>query len=108
MEKLPVINPGDECTSIVGAIVAGQMQKGLKAGRARRPAQDVEVSGWKVGQCPNDGNIQVSRSKFQFHCQRCGRTTEWRKEGRWNIKVVLCKDEREAVLKCQMWKKQEG
>lgn len=107
MKEIPVTNPNDECTSIVGALYAASMTR-KQTVKPKAKADVTPVDGWKVGKCPACGNIQVSRSKFSLHCTRCGRMSDWRVSGRWNMVVVLCESEREAVLKCQELKKQKG
>lgn len=107
MKEIPVTNPNDECTSLVGALYAASMTRNQTV-KPKAKVEGTPIYGWKVGKCPTCGNIQVSRSKFSLHCIRCGRTSDWRVEGRWNVITVLCGGEREAVLKCQEWKKLEG
>ncbi len=108
MSEIPVINPRDECTSLMG-IVASQMDphfKPARKGPSKPKIKPVAITGWKVAQCPSCGWIQVLRSKFKLYCKRCGRSFNLRKSGRWNVKIRLFHAELEATVFCQEWKKE--
>ena len=97
-EGLPVVNPSDYCTSLMG-LIAGQKQ--------REDSRDVgdQLFRYKTVMCPHCGWIQVTEGKTRFKCRGCGKSSSYRKRGGWNVKLKDFPSMETASIYAKKWKR---
>jgi|GEM_PF-5258699 len=60
---------------------------------------------YKAVLCPFCGRIQVTGGESSFRCRLCGKTSSFRHESKWNVKLKSFETEKQAREYCQLWMK---
>ncbi len=74
--KIPVINPDDESTTLMSLIL--QSKGGYKK-------LSEGLYAYKTVMCPKCGKIQVTMAEECFRCRWCNKVSYYRKKGKWHV-----------------------
>lgn len=92
--EVPVVNPRDEPTSIMGLVVD----------KPRKKTDLSELFRFKAVMCPHCGWVQVTEGKTRFKCRSCNRSSSYRKRGGWNVKLYDFPTGEKAMIYAKKWK----
>jgi len=63
---------------------------------------------YKAVLCPFCGRIQITKGEKSFRCRLCGKTSSFRHDSKWNVKLKDFHEEKQAREYCKEWKRSKA
>jgi uncharacterized C2H2 Zn-finger protein len=60
---------------------------GWALNKSKKSGPEKELLRYKAVMCPNCGTIQTTAGEIMFRCRRCDKTSKFRIDGDWHVKL---------------------
>lgn len=113
--NIPIINPNDEPTTLMGlALNSKGHKKNFAKSKIFVPNQKLIVSNsgnkipespypYKAVMCPHCGRIQVTTGEVCFRCRICSKTSSYRRNGKPHVKFKDFPTHEMACIFAKRW-----